>query len=223
VLDPRNSVTSARRLYHFTVAKFALEDIANRTLKVAQFEDLNDPFELQCVELKTKEQEIAFDLYKADMAVRFGILCFSQRWDRILQWSHYADRHRGICLGFDVPNLQSKFGEVKYRGHKLAFPPRLDMSFSWRMLRTKYSGWSYEEEWRGFVDLKETTQKECDGRTLHFAAFADELILREVILGAGNRGSVDEIRDALRGFNPQVQLSRIHMSAEMFRLERRDI
>ena len=210
-------------LYHFTAAKFALEDIKNRTLKVAQFEDLNDPFELRCVELKTKEQEIAFDLYKADMAVRFGVLCFSQRWDRILQWSHYADRHRGICLGFDVSNLQSKFGEVKYGSQKLTFPPRLDQAFSWQMLRTKYSGWSYEEEWRVFVELGEAKQKECNGRTLYFADFADELVLREVILGAENRGSVDEIRDTLRGFNPPVRLSRIHLSPDKFRLERRDI
>ena len=32
-----------------------------------------------------------------------AILCFSRNWDNLLLWSHYGDRHMGVCLGFDIP------------------------------------------------------------------------------------------------------------------------
>lgn len=208
-----------RRLYHFTHASYALEDVFRRRLKIAEFEDLNDPFELRCVRLTTKEHVIAFDLLKADFGTRFGILCFSQRWDRILQWSNYADRHRGICLGFDVENIDTKFGDVKYGTDKLPFPDVLDQRFMWRMLRTKYSGWRYEEEWRVFVELKEPEWNEHTKRNLYFATFSDELILREVILGAENKSMLEDVKAALKEYPGRVKVSRIQLSEDTFRLQ----
>src|SRR6267142_5073888 len=101
-------MNSPDRLYHFTTAKFALDDLRNRRLKIAQFDDLNDPFELKSVNLCDPVHAQAFDGtedsegYKAAMARRFGVLCFSEVKTDVLQWAHYAEYHRGICLGFDV-------------------------------------------------------------------------------------------------------------------------
>jgi hypothetical protein len=111
------------RLYHFTTAKFALDDLRNRRLKIAQLDDLNDPFELKSVNLCDPEHAQAFDGiekinlegFKAVTARQFGVLCFSEEKTDVLQWAHYADRHKGICLGFDVSGSQGKFGRVKYR------------------------------------------------------------------------------------------------------------
>jgi hypothetical protein len=33
---------------------------------------------------------------------RFRVLCFSERAEPILLWSHYAESHKGIAIGFDV-------------------------------------------------------------------------------------------------------------------------
>src|SRR4051812_20082149 len=33
---------------------------------------------------------------------RRGLVCFSRNWIDPVLWSHYAQRHRGLCLGFDV-------------------------------------------------------------------------------------------------------------------------
>src|SRR5277367_502008 len=110
-----------QRLYHFTSAKFALDDIRNARLKIAQIEDLNDPFELRCMDTSGKVNRMAYELWRQESAARFGVLCFSERWNDILQWSHYADRHRGICLGFDVAGDPKKFGNVHYSNQKI--PP----------------------------------------------------------------------------------------------------
>ena len=34
------------RVYHFLSAKYALDDISKKRIKIAQFQDLNDPFEI---------------------------------------------------------------------------------------------------------------------------------------------------------------------------------
>jgi len=31
-----------------------------------------------------------------------GILCFTKEYDNPLMWSHYADGHRGFCIGYDI-------------------------------------------------------------------------------------------------------------------------
>jgi hypothetical protein len=82
------------RLYHFTTAKYALDYIRNRHLKIAQFDDLNDPFELKSVNLCDRVlaqtfdgiQEKDFEGFKATIARRFGVLCFSEEKTDALQW-----------------------------------------------------------------------------------------------------------------------------------------
>ena len=209
-----------KRLYHFTTAQYAFDDIRNERLKVAQFSDLNDPFELLCVDVLKTGHEQAFNDYKAEMALRFGVLCFTAEWNGILQWSHYADRHRGICLGFDVSSFETKFGPVEYKSRKLAFPNTLDQAFAWRILRTKYRGWHYEQEWRAFITLEESERNVPAERDLYFAKFGGELTLREVILGVENKNTTREVHDALHGYPDPVQVSQIRLSPSEFRLQK---
>ena len=42
------------------------------------------------------------DPFFAKIYHRFRVLCFSKAKDPILMWSHYADSHKGIALGFDL-------------------------------------------------------------------------------------------------------------------------
>jgi Protein of unknown function (DUF2971) len=35
---------------------------------------------------------------------RFRVLCLSAKPDSVVMWSHYADKHRGICLEFSTDN-----------------------------------------------------------------------------------------------------------------------
>jgi len=47
------------------------------------------------------------------------ISCFSKRWDSILMWSHYGDKHKGICIEFDRPNKD--FLDVTYSKNRFKF------------------------------------------------------------------------------------------------------
>ncbi|MBL7103181.1 MAG: DUF2971 domain-containing protein [Bacteroidales bacterium] len=31
----------------------------------------------------------------------YGILSLSAKWDNILIWGHYAEKHKGFCIGFN--------------------------------------------------------------------------------------------------------------------------
>jgi len=65
------------RLYHFTAAPYAFDDLRNRRLKIAQLDDLNDPFELKSVNRCNPLHAQAFDGtgehegFKAEMARRY--------------------------------------------------------------------------------------------------------------------------------------------------------
>lgn len=47
------------------------------------------------------------------------ISCFSQRYDSILMWSHYGDKHKGICIEFDRPDKD--FLDVEYSKKRCKF------------------------------------------------------------------------------------------------------
>lgn len=175
------------RVYHFLNREYGLDDIAKRRLKIATLNDLNDPFELLAAGSTDAQVRAAFRRFKDEWAKMRGLLCFSRNWKNPVQWSHYADRHRGLCLGFDVPD--ASVTSVQYCRRRIepplerlvrgaeGGPPAL--AAMKELLTTKYSHWRYEREVRGF-----TTLDERDAYSgLYFIPFSNLLILREVIVG----------------------------------------
>jgi len=106
-----------------------------------------------------------------------GILCLSTKPDNILMWSHYADSHRGVCLGFEGENGSCPFPAAKpvhYQPRRAVCNPvlasREEMKRS--TLFTKLDTWAYEEEWRV-----------TSGTGSGSKSFAPQT-LKEIILGA---------------------------------------
>lgn len=44
----------------------------------------------------------------AESRTNYGILCLSLKNDSTLMWSHYADKHKGVCLGFKIPTATNR-------------------------------------------------------------------------------------------------------------------
>lgn len=89
---------------------------------------------------------------------RHGICCFSRNDEEILMWSHYADCHKGICLGFDVSKDPDFFVFPKNVAYQDNYP-KIDISQSEgtneyvsALLGTKYTKWSYEDEVRVYKE-----------------------------------------------------------------------
>lgn len=167
------------RVYHLLPRKWALSDLKHRRLKVATFDDINDPFELRGARMDNSNDRKRFNDWRSRTAAKLGLLCFSKCWRSPVLWSHYADEHKGICLGFDVPDSCLK--EVQYVAERLKFRHVApDKSQLQKLLRTKFEDWRYEGEWRRVVRLHDTHK--ADGH--HFWPFGGDLKLREVVLGA---------------------------------------
>jgi hypothetical protein len=85
--------------------------------------------------------------------VKLGIFCFTERPDNFLMWSHYADKHNGLCFGFEAALLPidlKRLMKIRYRKSrpKLWFHDQKDYHF---VINVKSSIWKYEKEWRAVV------------------------------------------------------------------------
>jgi hypothetical protein len=147
------------RAYYLTCERWALEAIKRRRLKLSLLNEMNDPFELLGRELKTRNDRAEFLQGKEEMNETIGVLCFSQSWDNPVLWSHYADKHRGICLGFDV--LDDWVLEISYQGKRLQeevegeLPVQDHKTLGQKLLTTKYEHWRYENEVRMILKLED--------------------------------------------------------------------
>jgi len=94
----------------------------------------------------------------------FRILCFSEVYDHPLMWSHYADSHKGVVLGFqsvDSSSIWNVSQPVTYQDSPPMWASRdewvsiltgqanLDLtSVFTKYACTKTPEWAYEKEWR---------------------------------------------------------------------------
>lgn len=144
------------------------------------------------------------------MHTHFGMLCFSGSWKNPLLWSHYANRHRGICLGFDVSGpVIEKIRYVEART-KLKLPLSEDAVKD--LLFTKFIGWSYEDEWRTWARLEEADKK----TGLYFREFDDNLQLREVIVGPLSDISKATIEKLVTGYGRKIYIVKGRLAYQSF-------
>ncbi|EKU73441.1 MULTISPECIES: DUF2971 domain-containing protein [Sphingomonadales] len=206
------------RLYHFVPAEHGISNIERRRLKIATFDQLNDPFELLAVASRTADERAAFRHAKAQMAERAGLLCFSRKWHNPVQWSHYAGKHSGLCLGFDVADDIVK--PVQYQAKRVPFDPAIlddeekGLAFMLELSCIKFTHWKYEDEVRAFVGLEDMDRE--SGK--YFAEFSPKLALREVIVGAACTVTRVELARALGDLAGEVRQRKARLAFRSFRV-----
>lgn len=211
---------AAMRAYHLTSEKYALQSMRDFRLKLALLEDMNDPFELMALEARSLQDRSFFKQLKADMHQSVGVLCFSRSWRNPVLWSHYADKHRGICLGFDIPD--EHILKVDYRTTRLKAEledrdtPPGEKNIATRLISTKYSHWRYEDEVRLLYRLEQV--EESDG--LYFAPYYPWLTLREIIIGPRSDLVPQELRQNLSAHHETVAVFRSRLAFRSYSVVR---
>ena len=91
-------------LYRYTpVNVYELSNIANGTVYLSLAKDMNDVSEGAFYVRDTLENvEDCIDQMQGNILLK----SFSYSKNNILLWSHYADSHKGICIGYDFSKLQ---------------------------------------------------------------------------------------------------------------------
>jgi len=201
------------RVYHLTSEPWAIADISLRRLKVARFSELNDPFEMLSVAVRDHHVQEAVSALKEKYNSHTGLLCFSDDWINPVLWSHYANKHRGICLGFDV--TREDLWKVEYEGTRVAAQleeqagaQSLPADLERKLRCTKYKHWEYESERRVFVRLQDL---QAEGG-FYFRGFHAGMRLSEVILGQCCPLDLATVRAMVTSSYPEVVTYRARLA-----------
>src|SRR5262245_21901599 len=87
------------RVYKFLSKQFALQNLTKQRIKISTYADMNDPFEL--LGIRFSNAWVHNQMIESAKTLT-GALCFSRNWRNPMLWSHYADEHKGICMGLDI-------------------------------------------------------------------------------------------------------------------------
>jgi len=207
------------KAYHFVPAEYGLENLRHKRLKIATIQDLNDPFELLCLDLTDMDLRTGIKAWKMDIAKEFGLLCFSRTWRNPVQWSHYADKHRGLCLCFEISDgmVQSVNYSAKRsteEAKQLLRTGTSDEEMVNKFLTTKYSHWRYEQELRVFTSLEGLDPQ----KGMYFCEFSDDLKLVEVIIGAESTVTRKQIIEAIGSMASTVELRNARLAFKTYRV-----
>lgn len=112
-----------------------------------------------------KSYEEAFQHFLGNIERSVGMFCLTEKRDNILMWSHYSDRHTGVCLGFkrtgeimsralqvnysrDYPTLDYFKTVAELESNNTTVAQRAQRMWVDRIYLTKSVDWEYESEWR---------------------------------------------------------------------------
>jgi hypothetical protein len=211
------------RLYYLTSVHWATVILKERRVKLSTIDELNDPFELLGASIGENKARKVLKYAQKRLSEKFGLICMSRTWQSPVMWAHYGDKHKGVCLGFDVVDTAPI--EVQYTSdrltHLLGENPTLsdlDINAIQELMTTKYQDWSYEREWRFVVSFKsEAVVKGADGK--HFLPFDDRvLVLREVILGHRCPWTLQAAAKSVGKVVKAVQVKKIRPSFNDFKM-----
>lgn len=200
------------QLYHFRDEKYGIKSLEERRLKIARIQELNDPFEFLGCDLSDKSKRQAFNLMKTNLSKSNGIVCFSRNWTSPVQWAHYSNNHRGICLGFEIP--KEWLLKVDYKLTRLVCPKNYDIEFMKKVLSTKFSHWEYEKEYRLFISLDPTAEE----KGLYYTNFSKMLKLNRIIVGYESRLSRNDIKEALGDLHDKVEVFKARPAFKTFNI-----
>jgi hypothetical protein len=168
--------------------------------------------------LKRLVLEHTLEMQKAVLD-RYRVYCMCPDVKNALMWSHYADKHRGICLEFNVKNYTiCSAMEVQYFSE---FPMTRqysnDLLESLLPLFAKSDIWKYEKEFR-------LVTQESANRTPHDTLESDQGqlklsdgALRSIIVGC--QGRYDEVRALVEECDSSIQILRAHKVSNRYALE----
>jgi len=221
---PFISYIDAMRLFYMTSQHIGEVILREKRLKQSRISEMNDPFELLGASIGERDARWVFKILHAHWTRSYGVICFSDNWKSPVMWAHYAEKHHGLCFGFDVPNELAS--EVRYEPARLNIIDRkkrlmgVDQEAVNTLLVTKFKEWSYEHEWRVFGSLQDR-----DPVTKHhYIDFGPTLQLRDVVIGARCRLSIAAVAKLVGKIENPVTVRKARASFTRFEIiQRRDV
>ncbi|MEQ9910074.1 DUF2971 domain-containing protein [Pectobacterium odoriferum] len=144
------------------------------------------------------------------------VYCLSLRPDNLLMWSHYANKHSGICLEFDTNNhVFGSAWKVEYHAEYplVLWADDLDLM---RIALTKAKCWENEDEYRILP------QTEGDSLPAKLSVGSDNKLLfpsnalKSIIVGC--KANYDETLSFIRSIRPDLPVKRAILQSDRYGL-----
>ena len=150
------------------------------------------------------------------------ISCFTETYENLLMWSHYADSHMGFCLEFDVTSLPLSMAyKVKYQDDypSLLYPMPCDERALIPVL-VKSEDWRYEDEFRVLLNDKTEIQPRNDGKSFYLNGNE----IKNVYIGCRMKEDMQKELLSMIGEGPfQPKLWQVKPSQSKFNLEIKEV
>lgn len=143
------------------------------------------------------------------------ICCFSTICDNLLMWAHYADKHKGICLQFDITednsNALDSLMHVQYTNVNYSFNYIHDSDgYIRKLVCTKALDWAYEKEIR-------VSKPVMEGNICYY----NPRMLKSVILGCKSEAEdIEKIKQILPEW---VELKQCVLNDYAFKIDIKDL
>lgn len=159
-----NEKIEIKRLFNYTkINKDTIYSILNNTIWLSHTKAFNDPV----------DPYIKIEKYFDEILNKIKVACLTTKNDNTLMWSHYADKHQGICIEYDITSIFNKknyiLKKVNYNSqlkndsiinytntvdsnnnilHNVVFDEDRSISYIVDAFTIKSKEWVYEDEYR---------------------------------------------------------------------------
>ncbi len=161
------------------------------------------------------------------------ILCFTTNPENMLMWSHYANKHQGICIGYSIKQAGKNYylqvnkndlkGTVTGSDHvlieKVKYSKKMpkrhdflngDLSRFRNFLLTKSSEWKYENEFRCIL-----TEEDMKNKYIHF----NNADIVEIMIGC--KASNNITQEILKYINTKtVRVYKLSLESDSYKLRK---
>lgn len=224
-------------LYRYLKQQYALEALQTKLLKIGRLSELNDPADCRPRLINSPHDDDPYfeERYFEKIGHEIGVLCFSATFEDPVLWSHYADAHRGLALGYDfrsdlggailhVVNYEERRPQIDYRETErlLSSDPSGRTFFNMvieKAFRSKAPSWKYEQERRLFAELSPPM---CEMRGQHYFLRHLGGAPERVIIGAKCSLTEADIRRAIMrgGGTPiRTEIIKAKLHPELHRIQ----
>ena len=165
-----------------------------------------------------------------DLRETTGISCLSESDDSLLMWAHYADNHCGMCVEYNLLELNRQLSftpvPVVYSDDRVRFcslkPETVEknsLTVFIQSITTKSLEWSYEREWRIIQDKGACGDR---GDINNKGALLDMIVPSSVILGCEAK---QEFEKAVKRYceASKINLYKMEKDKALYRLNKHSI
>jgi hypothetical protein len=218
-------------VYRYFTEQFGLLALQQQKWKIGRLLELNDPFDCQPVFWQKQGKKTVHSSgnghpYFQGLYDSIGVICYSLSINDPVVWSHYADGHRGIALGFKYGPGDGLF-QMRYPGddsranldfevvRKFKRGSQEALDIISHSFTQKAKSWAYEREYRHFIFLHG-----CEMIGSHYFRGMPLQNLRHVVLGVKSHVTESDVRRIIDAWkiSSDVTITKARISLKSYKI-----